>query len=80
MVFRRPTSLSRLNIRFDSSLAQRFLYAKFHRVFPNCGIAFRNDDNLAVNLGSLVGERLDDFVVDIVPILPRKCVDFVNAS
>ena len=31
---------------------------------------------MAVKFGSLVGERLHDFVVDIVPVLPRELSDF----
>ncbi len=76
--------LSRLNIRLDPSLTQGFLDAEFHRVLPNCGIALGDDDDLAVQFGSLVGKRLHDLVVDIVPILPRKSVDldsyFVEAA
>jgi hypothetical protein len=61
----------RLNVCLDVPLGQRFLDAKLDRVFPDGRIALCNDDDLAEDIGSLVGERLDDLVVNIVPVLPR---------
>ena len=39
--------LPRLDIRLDPSLAQRLSDAQLHRVFPDGGVAPRDDDHLA---------------------------------
>src|SRR5262249_16491449 len=60
-----------LNFSLNPSLAQRLLDAEFHRVFSNRGIALGDDDDLAVDVGALLGERVDDLVVNVVPAFPR---------
>jgi len=50
-----------LDVRVDLSLTERFLDAQFDGVLPNGGIASGDDDDLAVEFGPFVGERLDYF-------------------
>ena len=64
-----------LNVRLDIPLGQGLLDAKLHRVFSDRRIACGNHNDVTVDVCPLVGERLDDLVVEIVPVLPRQPFD-----
>ena len=67
--------LSGLNVRLDVSLAQGFLDAQFDRVLADRSVTLGDDDDLTEHVGTLVGQRKNDFVVDVVPVLPGQSLD-----
>jgi hypothetical protein len=67
--------LPRLNIRLDVPLAEGLFDPKFDGVFSDGGIALGDHDDLAMDLGPFVGKRLNDFVVNVVPVFPRQLVN-----
>ena len=62
----------RLNIRLNPPLAQGLLDAQLNRVLADGGIALGDDDDIATDIGPFLGQRVDDLVVDVVPVLPGE--------
>jgi hypothetical protein len=58
---------ARLDIRLDSSLAQRLSDAKLDRILTDGGVALRDDDHLTLEIGTLLGEGINDLIVNVVP-------------